>query len=167
MASSRSYRNVVNTSNGTAKPLSLVQQRARQFEALAQSSEVKAKECNWWLSDFKNLADNSCECEPCENRKSLGDSDVISEKFVDKEEQVDDVQVEIVEEADQYEENDEESVFAKESASGDEKLFTNDDEIEDDVTPANHKVVEAMNSNVHGVKVLQTDVEDAPFTDEE
>lgn len=182
MASSRSYRKTITTDNETTKPLSLVQQRARQFEALA-TLQVKPKECNWWLSDFKNLKDITCECEPCENVKSIDESDVDSQRFVNVEEHVDDVLVDIVAEALDDEHNDELlsgediSVGAKESMSEDEKISTNDNDDEIMLAESSMKgtVVEAMNNNVkfkipsithHGIKLTHTNDEETHATDE-
>lgn len=185
MASSRSYRRAINTDNETTKPLSLVQQRARQFEALATSTlQVKPKECNWWLSDFKNENDIPCECEPCENVKSIDEGDIDSQKFDNVEEHVEEnianVPVDIVEEAQDDELNDEFlsgediSVGAKESVSDDEKISTNDNE--DDIIVADAgTVIEATNNNVnfkfhsikhHGIKLTHPNDEETHVTDE-
>lgn len=144
------------------KPLSLVQQRARQFEALATTSQVKSKECNWWLADFQNSKDNPCECEPCENlnkidegdldsQKSVNDKENLDEEIVD-EENIHDVQLD--DNVDQQDQYDEPVYVAKESTRNDEKPCTNEkDDKDDDYTlsdlPTNIKIIEAVNTYVH------------------
>lgn len=179
MASSRSYRNDTNTDSEITKPLSLVQQRARQFEALA-SIQVKSKECNWWLSDFKNVKDNSCECDPCENSKVIDEGDIDSEKFVDVhvddvQENVDDVQVGEEEAEDEHNEFSEEyiPVDAKE-ISEDENISTKDNEFMLVDSHVEGTVIEAMNKNVnfegpsntHSIKLKHSNDEETHATDE-
>lgn len=165
------------------KQLSLVQQRARQFEALATTSQVNAKECNWWLADFKNLKDNPCECEPCENLNTIDEGDLDAQKSVNDEEHfdeenIDDVQVD--DNVDQQDQYDEPVYDAKESTSDDEKISTNDkDDKDDDLKfsdlPTNVTIVEAVNANVnfedtfssqHSTKSDHLIDEETHFTDE-
>lgn len=158
MASSRSYRKAVNTDNEITKPLSLVQQRARQFEALATLQE-KPKECNWWLSEFKSLKDISCECEPCESFNSIDQGAIDSQQFIDVEKKhVEDIAVDHIVEDAQDDEHDDEllsgeeiSVDAKESISEDEKLSNNDNDDEFVLADscAQGEVIEAVNDNVN------------------
>lgn len=181
MASSRS-RKAINTDNATTKPLSLVQQRARQFEALA-ISQVKSKECNWWLSDFKNVKEN-CECAPCESLKSNDEGDIDSQNNVEVLENVVDSQAEnIVEECQEIEESDiltgDGDIMggARNSISEDE-IITNDNDDNFIVLnyPGDVKVVEAMNDSVHfktapnihhGVTIIYPEDEEPQVSDEE
>lgn len=173
MATSRSNRKLLNTTDIEAsKPLSLVQQRARQFEALA-TLETKTKGCNWWLSDFQNLKDNSCECEPCESLISIEEGDPDSEKFVIDEEN-NDVQDDCIEE---HVLDDEPNDVAKESTKEDETMFTddNDDDISADTQLG--AIVEATNNNVnfidttslkhHSINLVHSNNEETHATDEE
>lgn len=164
----------MNSDSEITKPLSLVQQRARQFEALASLQEVKSKECNWWLSDFKIVKDNPCECEPCENLKSIDEGDVDFQKMVIDDELVDDV--EIAEEAQNYEQF-LPIVAGQVPLSKDEEMFVEDEDDDLLVTlPVKDSVVEAMNENVnfkgtssthHGIKLLHSNDGETQVTDEE
>lgn len=169
MASSR-YRTAINTDSGTTKPLSLVQQRAKQFEALA-NSEVKSNKCNWWLPDFRNSREDICECEPCE--ESRPNDDVSSDKSVnhDDENPVDDVQEE---EQVQDKSDDEGSYEELTPSKGNEDSFTQEEENTVDDLPISGTVVEAMNihfksmpNTLRGIQLIHSDVEETQATDEE
>lgn len=178
MASSRLPRKLIINDNET-KPLSMVQQRARQFEALA-TLQVKSKECNWWLSDFKN----PCECEPCENSKSTDDGVIDSQKNVVVRENIYVPKINIVEESEVIEQNElitDEDVSAggRVSVSEDEKIATDNENDADFVlvnSPVSEQVVEAMNDNInfkvfpnihHGVTLAHSNDTEVHMTDED
>lgn len=176
MASSRLPRRVINTDSEITKPLSLVQQRARQFEALA-TLQVKSKECNWWLSDFKNLQENPCECEPCESSKSTDDGVIDSQKNVDVRENVDVQEENIFEECEDILQND--SLIDGNVKSEDDRIATGTDDDDDLVlanSPVNENFAEAMNDNVnfkpftnihHGETSAQSNDGEVNMTDED
>lgn len=157
MASSQSSRIAINNDNENTKPLSLVQQRARQFEALA-TLQVKSKECNWWLSDFKNVKKNSCECEPCEQLKlPIDEGDIDSQKYVDVNEHIDDLESEntIGIQSQDVANLGENEIFTGESdtasvlTSEDEDITNNNDDDHNFVNSDGEKeVIEAMNDEI-------------------
>lgn len=138
-------------SSRPTKTLSLVQQRARQFEALA-TLESKPKECNWWLSDFRKS--DPCDCEPCENKKEINDNaddDVVidSENVVSDEAHIDDTVVDDVEDQDENDENDE--ILPEEESATEQNANEENDDIDD--LPVKGKVVQAINDNVYFQRV--------------
>lgn len=162
-------------SSRPTKPLSLVQQRARQFEALA-SLDVKPKECNWWLSDFRNSTSDPCECEPCDNSSAVNVDEAVvnSVEVINDEELVDDVLV--VDHNDDDEEDVESNEpVAEKSLTEIEQNITDEDDEEQD-SPIMGKVIEAINDNVHFQRLCKTQhhttlvspiYEEIPVTDEE